>query len=200
MRLTHARRSIGWLAGVCLTFAVVPSAMAGSAVDPTTLNPVPPEAYTCQADGPNTICRASFEDTIEGGDIGRLCGDQSIREWTTSIANVTRYYDADRNLIRRAGRASLSGFFSLSPSGAEPTIEVISHSNWVDEFTVPGDLDSVVGTEHGLVNHTGGSSAPGFGADLHASGHILSDGTFVGLNHDLGTPGADEAICAVLLG
>ena len=51
-----------------------------------------------------------------------------------------------------------------------------------------------------MINHTGGSSAPGFGAYLFAAGLILPDGTFHGLNHDFGTPGANEAICAVLLG
>jgi hypothetical protein len=197
---THARRSIGWLAGVCLTLALAPSALAGSAVDPTTLNPIPPDIYTCQADGPNTICRASFEDTVEGGDIGRLCGDQPIFEWTTTSVDVVRYYDANRNLVRRTGRASLSGFFSLSSSGAEPTIDVIAHSNWIETFAVPGDLDSGLETEHGLINHTGGSSAPGFGTELHASGLFLPDGTFYGLNNDFGTPSADEAICAVLQG
>jgi hypothetical protein len=196
----HLRRSIGSLAGLCLTLALAPSALAGSPVDPTTLNPVPPDIYTCQADGPNTICRASFEDTIEGGDIGRLCGNQHVFEWTTSSVDVVRYYDADRNLVRRTGRASLSGFFSLSPTGAEPTIDVIGHWNWVDVFAVPGDLDSGLETQHGLINHTGGSSAPGFGVDLHASGLVEPDGTFHGLNHDFGTPGADEAICAVLEG
>jgi hypothetical protein len=199
MMFTHARRSIGWLAGVCLTLALAPSALAGSPADPTTLNPIPPDIYTCQADGTNTICRASFEDTIEGGDIGRLCGDQPIFEWTTTSVHVVRYYDADRNLVRRTGRASLSGFFSLSSSGAEPTIDVIAHSNWIEEFAVPGDLASGVETEHGLINHTG-SSAPGFGAALHASGLVLPDGTFSGLNSDFGTPGADEAICAALQG
>ena len=196
---TYARRSIGWVAGVCLTLALAPLALAGSAADPATLNPIPPDIYACQADGPNTICRASFEDAIEGGDIGRSCGDQPIFEWTTTSVDVVRYYDANRNLVRRTGRASLSGFFSLSSSGAEPTIDVIAHSNWVDEFVVPGDLDSMVETEHGLINHTG-SSTTGFGAALHASGMILPDGTFRGLNSDFGTPGADEAICAALQG
>jgi hypothetical protein len=174
--------------------------MAGSPVDPATLNPVPPDIYTCQADGPNTICRASFQETIEGGEIGLLCSDQPIREWTTNSVDVVRYYDANRNLIRRTGRGSLSGFFSLSPSGAEPIIDVIGHWTWVDEFAVPGDLDSGLETVHGLINHTGGSSAPGFGVQLHASGQVLPDGTFYGLDHDFGTPGADEAICAALQG
>jgi hypothetical protein len=180
--------------------AVAPAAIAGSPVDPTTLNPIPPDVYTCQADGPNTICRASFEETIEGGEIDLLCGYANILEWTTLSVDVVRYYDANRNLIRRTGRANLSGFFSLSPSGGEPTIDVIAHSNWIEVFAVPGDLDSGLETEHGLFNHTGGSSAPGFGANLHASGLILPDGSFSGLNHDFGTPGADEAICAALQG
>ena len=196
----HVRRSIGPLAGLCLTLALAPPALAGSPVDPSTLNPVPPDIYTCEADGPKTICRASVEDTIDGGDIGLLCGNQPIFEWTTTTFDVIRYYDADRNLIRRTGHGSLSGFFSLSPSGAEPTIDVIAHSSWRELFTVPGDLDSGLETEHGLINHTGGSSAPGFGVDLHAAGLVLPDGTFVGLNNDFGTPGANEAICAVLQG
>ncbi len=63
---------------------------------------------------------------------------------------------------------------------------------------MPGDLDSGLETGRGLFNQTGGSSAPGFGADLHASGRVLPDGTFYGLNHDFFTPGANEAFCAAL--
>lgn len=197
---TLVRRSLGCLAALSLALAIAPAALAGSPVDPTTLNPVPPDVYTCQADGPNTICRASFVDTLEGADDGPLCGDLHFFEWVTVNLDTVRTYDADNNLVRRTGRASLRGAFSLSPTGDAPTIDVVAHFNWVEVFTVPGDLDSGVETQHGLINHTGGSSAPGFGADLFAAGLILPDGTFHGLNHDFGTPGANEAICSVLLG
>jgi hypothetical protein len=197
---TLVRRSLGCLAALSLALAIAPAALAGSAVDPTTLNPVPPDVYTCQADGPNTICRASFVDVIEGGDNGPLCGELHFFESVTVEIDAVRYYDADGNLVRRTGKASLGGTFSLSPTGDAPTIDVVGHFNWVEVFTVPGDLDSAVETQHGLINHTGGSSAPGFGADLFAAGLILPDGTFHGLNHDFGTPGANEAICSVLLG
>jgi hypothetical protein len=190
------RRSIGCLAALSLAFALAPSALAGTPVDPTTLNPVPPDFYSCQADGLKTICRGSFEDTLVADD-GPICGDLHFYEWTTSTTDVVRVYDANGDLVRRTGRSSLSGFFSLSPIGAEPTINVIAHVNWVEEFTVPGDLSSGIETEHGLINHTGGSSAPGFGADLHASGRFGPDG-IDGLNHDFFTPGANEAFCAAL--
>ena len=109
-----------------------------------------------------------------------------------------RDYDANGNLVRRTGHESISGYFSLSPVGDPPRIDVIVHQNWVDEFTVPGDLSSELETVRGLIAHVGGSSAPGFGADLHASGRVLPDGTFHGLNHDFFTPGANEAFCAAL--
>jgi len=191
------RRPLGLVVAIGMTLALAPAAVAGATVDPTTLNPVPPDFYTCQADGPNTICRASFEDSVEG-DNGPICGDQHFFEFTTSTTHAVRYYDENDNLVRRTGRASLSGFFSLSPVGDPPTIDVIGHWNWVIEYTVPGDVDSGLETIHGLINHTGGSSAPGFGVDLHASGRVLPDGTFSGLNHDFGTPGANEAFCAAL--
>ena len=75
---------------------------------------------------------------------------------------------------------------------------MIVHQNWVIVYTVPGDLDSGLETVRGLIAHLGGSSAPGFGADLHASGRVLPDGTFHGLNHDFFTDGANEAFCAAL--
>ena len=80
---TLVRRSLGCLAALSLALAIAPAALAGSPVDPTTLNPVPPDVYTCQADGPNTICRASFVDTLEGADDGPLCGDLHFFEWVT---------------------------------------------------------------------------------------------------------------------
>jgi hypothetical protein len=194
---TGIRRSLGILAAMSMTLALAPPAVAGTPVDPTTLNPVPPDFYSCQADGANTICRASFEETVVG-DNGPICGDLHFFEWTTGTIDAVRYYDANNNLVRRTGRESLSGFFSLSPTGEGLTIDVFGHWNWVIEYSVPGDLDSGLETIHGLINHTGGSSAPGFGVDLHASGRVLPDGTFYGLNHDFGTPGANEAFCAAL--
>ena len=140
---TLVRRSLGCLAALSLALAIAPAALAGSPVDPTTLNPVPPDVYTCQADGPNTICRASFVETFEGGDNGPLCGDLHFFEWVDRrSSDAVRTYDADENLVRRTGRASLSGTFSLSPTGDAPTIDVVAHNNWIEVFTVPGDLDS----------------------------------------------------------
>lgn len=195
--LALIRRSIGFLAALSLTLALAPSALAGTPVDPTTLNPVPPDLYSCQADGLKTICRGSLVDTLEA-DNGPICGDQHFYEWTTSSLDFVRVYDANNDLVRRTGRLSLSGYFSLSPTGEPPIINVVAHQNFIEEFTVPGDISSGLETTYGLINLTGGSSAPGFGADLHASGRILPDGTFDGLNHDFFTPGANEAFCAAL--
>ena len=196
--LAGIRRSIGWFAAVTLSLALAPAAMAGAPVDPTSLNPVPPDFYSCQADGANTICRGSIDDAIEGGDNGPICGEQHFYEFTASRLDAVRFYDANKNLVRRTGHESLSGFFSLSPTGEPPKIDVVGHWNFVVEYTVPGDLDSGLETTRGLINQTGGSSAPGFGADLHASGRILPDGTFHGLNHDFFTDGANEAFCSAL--
>ena len=53
-------------------------------------------------------------------------------------------------------------------------------------------------TGRGLIAQPAAQARPGFGADLHASGRVLPDGTFHGLNHDFFTPGANEAFCAAL--
>ena len=192
------RRPIGFLAAMILTLALAPAAMAGTPVDPSSLNPVPPDFYSCQADGVNTICRGSFEDAIVGGDNGPICGDQHFYEFTAISVDAVRFYDANKDLVRRIGHESLSGFFSLSPTGESPTIDVVGHWNIVIEYTVPGDLASGLETTRGLINQTGSSSAHGFGAALHASGRVLPDGTFHGLNHDFFTDGANEAFCAAL--
>jgi hypothetical protein len=192
------RRPIGFLAAMTLTLALAPAAIAGTPVDPSSLNPVPPDFYSCQADGVNTICRGTLEDAIVGGDNGPICGDQHFYEFTASSVDAVRFYDTNRNLVRRTGHESLSGFFSLSPIGELPTIDVVGHWNFIIEYTVPGDLASGLETTRGLINQTGSSSAPGFGAALHASGSVLPDGTFHGLNHDFFTDGANEAFCAAL--
>jgi hypothetical protein len=194
---TVIRRPLGFIAAMSLALALAPAATAGTKVDPTTLNPIPPDFYSCQADGPNTTCRATVEGAFEG-DNGPICGDQHFFESTTSTIDAVRDYDADDNLVRLTGHESIVGFFSLSPVGDPPRIDVIAHVNWVIVYTVPGDLDSGLETVRGLIAHVGGSSAPGFGADLHASGQVLPDETFYGLNHDFFTPGANEAFCAAL--
>ena len=195
--IARIRRSIGCFAAMTLTLALAPAAMAGTPVDLASLNPVPPDPYSCQADGANTICRGSFEDAIVGGDNGPICGDQHFFEFTAGSLDAVRFYDSNNNLVRLTGHESVSGFFSLSATG-DPAIDAVAHVNFVVEYSVPGDLDSGLETSSGLINQTGGSSAPGFGAALHASGRVLPDGTFHGLNHDFFTPGANEAFCAAL--
>ena len=114
---TLVRRSLGCLADLSLALAIAPAALAGSPVDPTTLTPVPPDVYTCQADGPHTICRASFVDPLEGADDGPLCGDLHFFEWVTVNLDTVRTYDADTNLVgetdRDAGRSAVAAGRSL---------------------------------------------------------------------------------------
>ena len=173
-----------------------PAAAGGSIVDPSTLTPVPPDIYTCALDGANTICRASFEDFVENGDDGAVCGEQHMYETLHLIQDATRWYDEDGLLLRKLLRIDLSGTFSLSPTGAAPTAGVHVHQLESFVYPVPGDVDSEIETTTGLIVKVGGSTAPGFGAQVQVAGRIDAEGDFHGLNHDI--PGVDDALCELL--
>ena len=188
------------LACAALLLMTAPHVLAASVIDPSTLNPVPPGFYTCEADGSNTICHGSHTDIVVDFLDGPLCAESDLYESGTWTTTAVRTYDRDNNLtgkfVREVGRVE----FSLSPVGAAPTLDVKVDQNTTFDYPIPGDVGSEIGTTRGLIAQVGGSSAPGFGAALHVAGNAEPDGTFHGLFHEFGTPGAEEAVCAALGG
>jgi hypothetical protein len=175
--------------------AVAAPAFAGAIVDPNTLTPVPPNA-TCRDDGPQIICDTFVvEDAVNQpvNDFDLLCG--TIYETSHYRGDGTRWY-VDRLVVRRHVAASLDGTWSLSPTGAGPTVKISGYWSFWTIWTTPGDDSTAVDTS------TSGSdfkvSAPGFGVIVHNAGHTYPDGTHHGITAFPFTPEVKAALCAAL--
>ena len=126
-----------------------PLLLAGTPVDPSTLNP-PPAARTnavCERDGSQIICTLQFTDPPFAGGTGVICGSGASAfepfQFSNRSVQGKRYYDQNGNLLVRHFREVLDGTFtnpithkSLAFSGGDTDLH---------RLAVPGDVSS--GTE-----------------------------------------------------
>ncbi len=200
-RTTGIARRRGRLVGIAilaligLIDAAVPAA-AGSLVDPNTLQPVPPNA-TCRDDGQQVICDTFIEESalnVPIVDFDLPCG--TIYETSYYRGDGTRWY-VDRLAVKRHVVASLDGTWSLSPTGAGPTVKISGYWSIWSVWTTPGD-DST------LIEYRGSGSdfkisAPGFGVIMHNAGVTYADGTHHGVSGQIPfTPVVAATICTAL--
>jgi hypothetical protein len=168
------------------------SASAGSSVDPSTLQPVPPPGAVCQADGQQIICHTGLRFDLVNEPVFDLpCG--TVYETSVDVRRGIRWYNAEGKLTTRFVTQDVDGSWSLSPTGAGPTVTVTVHANWRSEYSPPGqDADSVPLTFHGdgLTIR-----APGVGVIAHIAGLDLPDGTHRGTIRGVDDPGP---LCAAL--
>jgi hypothetical protein len=200
MKQVHGRRrKVRWhvVAGIAASAAVALVWMstpvsAGSLVDPSTLQPVPPPGAECRADGQQTICHTGLRFDLVNEPVFDLpCG--TIYETSVDIRSGIRWYDADGKLTRRFVTQDLDGTWSLSPTGAGPTVTLTVHANWRNEYSPPGqDADSVPATSHGDGLTV---RAPGVGVIAHIAGLDLPDGTHRGAIRGVDDP---APLCAAL--
>lgn len=177
--------------------ALATPANAGPAVDPNTLQPVPPNA-TCRDDGPQVICDTFADENLvnePNADFTLPCG--RVYETSHFHGAGTRWY-IDRLAVRRHVVARLEGTLSLSATGAGPTVAVsASWSIWTT-WTTPGDDSTAIET-----SNSGNDlkvSAPGYGVILHDAGLTYPDGSHHGLAVQIPpTPEAAAALCSALM-
>ena len=135
-----------------LAFAVTPviaslvlavPALAGPIVDPDTLQPVPPNA-TCRDDGRQIICDTFIDEVAVNEpipDFDLPCG--TIYETSHYHGAGTRWY-VDRLAVKRHVVARLDGTWSLSPTGAGPTVKISGYWSVWTVWTTPGDDSTLV--------------------------------------------------------
>jgi hypothetical protein len=168
---------------------------AGPIVDPSTLQPEPPNAV-CREDGRQVICDTFFvEDPVNEatGDV-LPCG--AIYQTSHYRGDGTRWY-VDGKVVRRHVAASLDGTWSLSPTGAGPTVKISGYWSTWTVWTTPGDDSTAVDTRI-----SGGDfkiSAPGFGVIILSAGLAYPDDTHHGITPEFPfTPEIEAALCAAL--
>jgi hypothetical protein len=169
---------------------------AGPIVDPNTLQPVPPNA-TCRDDGRQIICDTFVEESIVNepiADFDLPCG--TIYETSFFRGDGTRWY-VDRLAVKRHVAASLDGTWSLSPTGAGPTVKISGHWSIWTVWTTPGDDSTLV--EYRSSGNDFKVSAPGFGVILQNAGVTYADGTHHGVSAQFPfTPEVEATLCAAL--
>jgi hypothetical protein len=181
---------------VIASLVLAAPAFAGPIVDPNTLQPVPPNA-TCRDDGRQIICDTFIDEVFVNEQITDFdlpCG--TIYETGHYRGDGTRWY-VDRLVVKRHVAASFDGTWSLSPSGAGPTVKVSGHwSDWTI-WTTPGeDSTAVVTSSSGNAFKV---SAPGFGVIVHDAGLTYPDGTHHGFSAQFPfTPAVAATLCAAL--
>jgi hypothetical protein len=173
----------------CLGFA--PGAAARTPVDPTTLTPPLKAFRVCWQLGPTVQCDTSGDVSHENLEADEApCG--LIYATDREISNSTRYYQ-DGLIVRRAVQERIFGTWTLSPTGAGPTVAFAINDSWDEHFTIPGDIDSAIRTIHGSEIRV-----PALGADLHWSGTIVGDeGEMHG--HFSDDDAASAELCALLV-
>ena len=127
-------RKVIWIviavAGSMIVLAAGPAA-AGPLVDPSTLQPPPPNAV-CREDGRQVICDTFLVEEVVNepiGDFDLPCG--TIYETSHFRGDGTRWY-LDGKVVRRHVAASLEGTWSLSPTGAGPTVKISGNQSRLD--------------------------------------------------------------------
>jgi hypothetical protein len=196
MRFTRLHLIATAAAAAVASLVLAAPALAGAIVDPGTLQPVPPNA-TCRDDGRQIICDTFLEEISVNApitDFDLPCG--TIYETSYYRGDGTRWY-VDRLAVKRHVAASLDGTWSLSPTGAGPTVRISGYYSVKSVWTTPGDNSTLVEYQ------TSGSdfkvSAPGFGVILHDAGLTYADGTHHGVSAQIPfTPEVAATLCAAL--
>jgi hypothetical protein len=190
---------------------IVSGATAGVAsarepVDPSTLNPPPPDFFgaVCATQGSQIVCDLAFSDPpFSDEPSGVVCDGTELLISQTRDVVGKRFYDADGNLVRRHFREAFTGSFTNPETGASAAF--IAHNSLVHDLAVPGDAASgttrVSGqqirifTDHGTVLIDAGRVVID-----ESNGEILS---YAGPKHFddyfvRGDAGALDALCAAV--
>ena len=118
-------------------------------VDPSTLIPPPPPEFNpvCEKSGFGTLCTVNFSDPPFAGDSGLACGSGAntfeVFQYSTRSVQGRRYYDQNKNLLKRHFREYLTGTFS-NPLNHK-AVAFSGSITHVHDLTIPGDNAS--GTE-----------------------------------------------------
>ena len=146
---------------------------AGQPIDVTTLNPVPPDIYTCSATGGGAVCFAHTVEAYENEPTGLICGsgasayeilDSGIRD-----IHARREYDRNLDLTRRIRNFLFRDAHFTNPLNGH-TVGYSQQNTDIAVLTIPGDLSSAVTPERGHLT----LNVPGMGSVIHES-HNQSD-------------------------
>ena len=174
-----------------------PAAAAGS-VDPATLLPPPPPGAECRSVGAGVVCHTTFDASHENEPAFELpCG--LLFESAQDVRRGIRWY-VDGSLTRRAVFQNASGSWSLSPTGAGPSVTWVAHANWSNrDVDASAPEETWPTTFHGVsLRVSGPHGSPLF---LFA-GLERPDGSHSGVGDwaDFESAEVQDALCSALTG
>ena len=139
---------VAFVAALAINAITLPNAAAAAeSIDGTTLTPPVIPGTPCLADGRWIRCETGFSASWANEPAFELpCG--SVYETATQVRRSTRWY-LDRLLVQRNAVDSIRGTWSLSATGAGPSVEIRINDGWHEEFVIPGDVSSDVERAHG---------------------------------------------------
>ena len=156
---THAlrtmRRTLAFAALPVLAVSLIVAApvAARTPVDPTTLNPAPPDFFNaeCWEGAGGTVCTLHFsDDPIVDEPSGILCGATELLFSQTRSVVGKRFYEADGNLVQRHFREELAGV--LTNPVTDKDVPWIQHDTVLHNLALPGDVDSGITSFTGLTS------------------------------------------------
>jgi hypothetical protein len=154
LRNTRLRRLGLAVVGVLIsaTSLAMPVA-AREAVDPSTLNPPPPDSINAQCawSGQQVICAYAYSFAVIDAPTGIFCdGGEMIETSDRSVAGQ-RLYDADLNLTERRFREQIDGILFVAETGA--SVRWTGTDTGIQVLSVPGDRSTGVLTSSGANIH-----------------------------------------------
>ena len=171
LRSMRARRPAAVLVLAIVALGGAPATLAAG-IDPGTLNPVPPDFYSCRATGSGAICNAHTVDPYEFEATGIFCGSgaATVEILDSGVRDVraTRWYDGNLDLVRRQ-REFLFRDTHLTDPATGRTLSYSQHNADNEVLGVPGDLASATVSSHGHLTMT----APGFGTVILEAGAAI---------------------------
>lgn len=149
------------------------SASSPHQVDPATVKPAlnPDFApWNCFESGQGITCQGSFQPTYANEPIGLQCDGQDVYISGAGREFITRWHTADGLATKTVVHLDYpADVFSLSPTGAGPSVTVRGHFNRHYVYLVPGDRTSRVMTEVGAIYLV---NVPGQGIVVHDTGPV----------------------------
>jgi hypothetical protein len=205
--MSQAIRALVIMAIVPLAIiAPLTAVSAGQSINPSTLNPPAFPPYTCMGTGGGAICEKDIPPHQYGPSDNQIfCGTgaNAFDTFDSGVESerVTRYYDANLNLVRRVTIFDDDGQWSNAVTGVSVPYE--QHQIITDVLGVPGDLRTITETTTGENRFV----LPHDGLLALDSGRMTTDPngdfTFLTPNHDieaylLGGTAALQKLCAAL--
>jgi hypothetical protein len=192
------RRIAAVLAYVLCAAVALPAtaANAGPLVDPSGFTPAPPPGAECREHGTSVLCRTRFTFVEEAVPVMELpCG--TVYENSLIPRNIFTEY-VDGLLVGRHVTSHVTGTWSLSPTGVEPSVRIHSGWNWRTELEIPGDESTARITTHG--NQL--KLSDGLSRFANVAGIVYSDGEHHGplIEEIFYSLEAQEALCDALMG